>query len=123
MKPSQVKLLLGWILALSILNCLVVIIVMINLGSVKLKVENLNGGSADAAKLSSLQNSMSDLSSKLDSQSTQPAQPALSTSTSKELTCTGTLSQNLSGSASSVGSFTDYSLSGSSPLNLTCNPL
>lgn len=121
MKTSQFKLLLGWILALTILNLVAIVIVMVNLGSVKMKVEKLNGGSSDSSQLSGLQSSLSDLSTKVNAIPTTPAaQPSL---TSKELTCTGTLSQSLSGSASQIGTFTDYNLTGSSPINLTCNGL
>jgi hypothetical protein len=122
MKASQVKILLGWILALTILDLVVVVIVMINLGSVKMKVEHLNGGSSDSSQLSALQSSVSDLSSKVSAIPTSSSSSSPSPSSS-ELTCTGTLSQSLSGSASQVGSFTDYDLSGSSPIDLTCNPL
>lgn len=122
MKASQVKLLLGWILAISILNLVVIVIVMINLGSVKLKVEHLNGGSSDSSQLSALQSSVSDLTSKISAIPTTSSSSSPSL-LSKEMTCTGTLSQSLSGSASQVGSFTEYNLSGSSPIDLTCNPL
>lgn len=115
---GQSKGLLAVILVLTILNSIGLLVVMGSLSSTKSLVQDINGGTSDKAQLSSIQLSIGSLSDKLNTPTTQPA-----TTSSKMMTCTGTLSQSLSGSASQVGSFTNYYLSGSSPISLTCNSL
>jgi hypothetical protein len=118
MKASQVKLLLGWILAITILNFVVIVIVMINLGSVKMQVKNLNGGTSDKTQLSSIQSSVDGLNTTVSQLKPITAAPTTST-LSKETTCTGTLSLNLSGSI--LNNYANFS--SITPVNLTCNPL
>ena len=66
-----------------------------------------------SSQLTSIQSSLESLSLKVSELSTN--------SGSGTSSCSGTLSENLSGSADQIGSFTDYSLSGSSPIDLTCD--
>jgi hypothetical protein len=119
MKASQVKLLLGWILAITILNFVVVVIVMINLGSVKMQVKNLNGGSSDKTQLSSIQSSVDGLTTTVNQLKPAIATVPTTTTLGKETTCTGTLSLNLSGSI--LNNYANFS--SITPVNLTCNPL
>lgn len=122
MKASQFKLLLICVLAVSLMNLLGLGVALIYIGSLKSKVSNLNGGSSDATQLSNIQGSIGNLTDKVNALPTSTIQPDTVTP-SKTMNCSGTLSQNLSGSASQIGSFTDYNLSGNSPIDLTCNNL
>ena len=69
---------------------------------------------SDASQLTALQNSVSNLSSKMN----QPSLMSLNSTT-----CTGTLSEDLSGSATQVGYSTNMDLSGDTPVDLTCRSL
>jgi hypothetical protein len=123
MKPSQLKTMLGRLIGIGLTCVLLLIILLINQLSINKQLKTLNDNSSQTAtsnnssQLTSLQNSVNALSTKVGTTQT----PTVNTSDS--MTCTGTLSQDLSGSASQIGSFTDYSLSGSSPIDLTCNKL
>lgn len=123
MKPSQLKVMLGWLIGIGLACMVLLVIVLVNQLSIHKQLKTLSDtspqttASNDSSQLTALQNSVNDLPAKVGAAQS----PVTSASTS--MTCTGTLSQNLSGSASQIGSFTDYSLSGSSPIDLTCNKL
>jgi len=133
MKTEQFKLMLGWSIGLSAVCIVLLIFLLFNVMSIKKQVKTLSANGIQSA--SSSQQSTSNNSTPTSSDSTQltciqnslntlVARPAPTTSASSgSMTCSGTLSQSLSGSASQIGSFTDYNLSGSSPINLTCNNL
>ena len=119
MKASQLKIMLGWLIGITTVCVMLLAVVLVNQLSINKRIRSLGSGSqaSDTSQLTSLQSSVDALSAKVGASSSPTVSP------STMMTCTGTLSQNLSGSASQIGSFTDYSLSGSSPINLTCNKL
>jgi hypothetical protein len=117
MKISQSQPMLGWILVLTVINSVMIIVTISSLGSLRAAVSNINGGSSDNDKLSNIQSSISDLSTKVSG--SNPTTPVTSSTLSKETTCTGTLNMNLSGSLTSSYA----NLSSITPINLTCNPL
>lgn len=119
MKTLQHKGLLVVILIITICNSIGLLALMGSLASTNSLVQGINGGSSDKVQLSAIQSSLGSLSDKMNISQSRSS----TTSTSRQMNCMGTLSQNLSGSASQVGSFTNYSLSGSSPINLTCTPM
>jgi hypothetical protein len=120
MKTSQFKILLGWILALTVINLGFLLLVDLRVHSIYNDVKN-SGSGAISSQLTGIE---SQLSSQAANKSTvQPTTPTTTDTVSKTITCTGTLSQNLSGSATAIGSFTNYDLSGSSPIDLTCDTL
>jgi len=113
----------GWILSFCILSSLLMIIVLVKLTAIETRLDNLQGNHQSSGTSSS--SSPTDYTTTLNSiQSTVNAiqakvnAPSLN---SLSHTCFGTFSQNLSGSANQLGNLTYYSLSGSSPINLTCN--
>jgi aspartate-semialdehyde dehydrogenase len=120
MKTSQLKIMLGWLIGIVSACVVLLVIVLINQLSINKQLKSLDANSlqtasgSDASQLTDLQKSVDALSAKVQA-------PSLSSSTS--LTCTGTLNQNLTGSSNSIGSFTNLSLSGTTPIDLTCNKL
>ena len=114
---------LGWILSFCILSSVLMVIVLVKLSAVESKIANLSQGTSQSSSTAS-SSSPADYSTTLNSiQTTVNAiqtkvnMPAI---TSSSHNCNGTLSQDLSGHANQIGSFTNISLSGSSPINLTC---
>lgn len=120
MKASQLKIVLGWLIGIVAVCVVLLVVVLFNQLSIKKQLRSLNATSlqsspaSDTAELSNLQKSVDALSTKVQA-------PTITPSTS--LTCTGTLNQDLTGSSSSIGSFTNLSLSGTTPIDLTCNKL
>ena len=124
-KPVQNNnnVILGWILSFCILSSVLMVIVLVKLSAVESKVANLSQGTSQSSSTAS-SSSPADYSTTLNS--IQTTVNAIQTKvnmlaiTSSSHNCNGTLSQNLSGNANQIGDFTYYSLSGSSPINLTC---
>ena len=123
-KPVQKNnnVILGWILSFCILSSVLMVIVLVKLSAVESKVANLSQGTSQSSSTAS-SSSLTDYATTLNSiQTTVNAiqtkvnMPAFTSSHN----CNGTLSQDLSGHANQIGSFTNISLSGSSPINLTC---
>ena len=123
-KPVQKNnnVMLGWILSFCILSSVLMVIVLVKLSAVESKVANLSQGTSQSSSTAS-SSSLTDYATTLNSiQTTVNAiqtkvnMPAFTSSHN----CNGTLSQDLSGHANQIGSFTNISLSGSSPINLTC---
>jgi hypothetical protein len=114
MKVSQFKFLLGWVLSISLLNLAVLVVVLINLGTVKTMVKNIGGDNSGNSQLTSLKSEVSNLTTDV----TQLKATSLpgSSQTTKSV-CTGSLSLNLTGPID-----TNYaSLSNTTPIDLTCN--
>ena len=123
-KPVQKNnnVILGWILSFCILSSVLMVIVLVKLSAVESKVANLSQGTSQSSSTAS-SSSLTDYATTLNSiQTTVNAiqtkvnMPAFTSSHN----CNGTLSQDLSGNANQIGSFTNISLSGSNPINLTC---
>ena len=123
-KPVQKNnnVMLGWILSFCILSSVLMVIVLVKLSAVESKVANLSQGTSQSSSTAS-SSSLTDYATTLNSiQTTVNAiqtkvnMPAFTSSHN----CNGTLSQDLSGHANQIGDFTYFSLSGSSPINLTC---
>ena len=123
-KPVQKNnnVMLGWILSFCILSSFLMVIVLVKLSTVESKIANLSQGTSQSSSTAS-SSSLTDYATTLNSiQTTVNAiqtkvnMPAFTSSHN----CNGTLSQDLSGHANQIGSFTNISLSGSSPINLTC---
>ena len=123
-KPVQKNnnVILGWILSFCILSSVLMVIVLVKLSAVESKVANLSQGTSQSSSTAS-SSSLTDYATTLNSiQTTVNAiqtkvnMPAFTSSHN----CNGTLSQDLSGHANQIGDFTYFSLSGSSPINLTC---
>ena len=124
-KPVQKNnnVMLGWILSFCILSSFLMVIVLVKLSTVESKIANLSQGTSQSSSTAS-SSSLTDYATTLNSiQTTVNAiqtkvnMPAIASSSHN---CNGTLSQNLLGSTSQIGSYTDISLRGSSPINLTC---
>lgn len=120
MKASQVKGLLIAILIVTVLNLVALGAVLANLTSVKTKVANLNGGSTDASQLSSIQSSLTGLTTKVNSLPAAVSPSPSASLLSKDMTCTGTLNLSLSGM---ILSNENVSLDSTTPVDLTCNQL
>ena len=123
-KPVQKNnnVMLGWILSFCILSSFLMVIVLVKLSTVESKIANLSQGTSQSSSTAS-SSSLTDYATTLNSiQTTVNAiqtkvnMPAFTSSHN----CNGTLSQDLSGHANQIGDFTYFSLSGSSPINLTC---
>ena len=123
-KPVQKNnnVMLGWILSFCILSSFLMVIVLVKLSTVESKIANLSQGTSQSSSTAS-SSSLTDYATTLNSiQTTVNAiqtkvnMPAFTSSHN----CNGTLSQDLSGNANQIGSFTNISLSGSNPINLTC---
>lgn len=120
MKASQLKIMLGWLIGTVVVCIALLTIVLVNQLSLNKQLRSLNTGVLQSSPTSDT-SALANLQKSVDALSAQPQAPSVTPSTS--LTCTGTLNQNLTGSSSSIGSFTNLSLSGTTPIDLTCNKL
>ena len=114
---------LGWILSFCILSSVLMVIVLVKLSAVESKVANLSQGTSQSSSTASSSSptdyatTLNSIQTTVNAIQTKVNMPAIASSSHN---CNGTLSQNLSGSTSQICSYTDISLSGSSPINLTC---
>ena len=124
-KPVQNNnnVILGWILSFCILSSVLMVIVLVKLSAVESKVANLSQGTSQSSSTASSSSptdyatTLNSIQTTVNAIQTKVNMPAIASSSHN---CNGTLSQNLSGNANQIGSFTNISLSGSSPINLTC---
>ena len=123
-KPVQKNnnVILGWILSFCILSSVLMVIVLVKLSAVESKVANLSQGTSQSSSTASSSSpadyatTLNSIQTTVNAIQTKVNMPAFTSSHN----CNGTLSQDLSGNANQIGSFTNISLSGSNPINLTC---
>ena len=123
-KPVQKNnnVMLGWILSFCILSSVLMVIVLVKLSAVESKIANLSQGTSQSSSTASSSSpadyatTLNSIQTTVNAIQTKVNMPAFTSSHN----CNGTLSQDLSGHANQIGDFTYFSLSGSSPINLTC---
>jgi len=119
MKTAQLKIMVGWLIGLSLVSTLLVVVLLINVLSLNKRVRSLSPSSNDSSQLSNLQSSVNALPTKINNSLLRAAG---SSSSSQTLTCSGSLDVSLSPSI--IGeSLTNggNSLDGTVPVDLTCD--
>ena len=105
-----------------ILNTILLFVLLSNSGHVSNSNSGQDSGISGTAitSISEISTKINNLQQSIDLLSSKYNTPI---SSSTFTNCSGTLNQNLTGSSYTSGSFTDFNLSGTSPLNLSCSKL
>jgi type II secretory pathway component PulC len=124
MKASQLKIMVGWLIGLSAICIVLLVLLMINVMSIKKQVNTLSDNttqptSSSQQTSSPTNSSSSQLTDIQNSLNTLIARPSPS-STSSSMTCSGLLSLSLSGL---IIDNENISMNSSTPVSLNCSSL
>lgn len=95
MKIGQFKVLLGWILVITVINLGLLVFALSSIAKTQSQITNLNGGTYDKAQLTSLQSSVNQLSSNVESLKSSSSSSRVGSSSASAgftyLSCSGTV--------------------------------